>query len=235
MNDLDYKQLKEVNLWLIGSTIIGILLQMVVGWNPISSLIGIAAAGLFITIPMLLFETIPRVFSGKTNSRRKQRKEINRLQAQQRALELEREARAQRLDELKRKKQIESDQQNEKEKRIKNFLKDYPYFVKLVKGYCSFFSFLFPFLKYAVIAYGVFFLGSALLIMIDDFVFDQQYEDIISLPLRTVIMGVTSKYVQGFGDKYGELLVMIMIIIVALFFYGKSKLKIWAKTEKQET
>ena len=242
MQDSEYKQLKEVNLWLIGLLIIAFLLQMFVGWNPISSLLAFPAAGLFITIPILLFETIGRFgyrfFSKEAKLRQEKRKEIDRLQKQQRALEVEKKARAQQIRRtysLRRQGYIERQQQKEKEERIKSFLKSYPNFVKLVKGYCSFFSLIFPFLKYAVIAYGVFFLGSALLIMIDMIFFDQQYEDIISLPLQTWIMSDLFKYVQGFGNKYGELLVTIMIIIVALFFYGKSKVKKWEKFEKQNT
>ena len=65
MQDSDYKQWKEVTLWIIGLLIIAILLQIFVGWNPISSLLAIPAAGLFITIPVLLFEKISRLTSKK--------------------------------------------------------------------------------------------------------------------------------------------------------------------------
>ena len=243
MRDSEREEMKEAGLWTIGLIIFGVLLQMLVGWNPYSALIYVAAPTLFIYIPFLLFYGIDRFgyrfFSKEAKLRREKKKEINRLKSQERALEVEREARAEQMRRtysLRRQANIERQQQKEKEERIKSFLKSYPNFVKLVKGYCSFFIFSFPFLRNLLLGYVILVFGFVVIpTMIDGIFFDQQYEEIVSIPLMTFISSDFYYYVGSFGNAYQDLLFGMAIVIIALFFYGKSKVKKWEKIEKQET
>ena len=238
----DDKVVFEVGLWTLGLNIFGILLQMLMGWNPISALIYVTAPILFIYIPFALFHgsdwLLSQFFSEEAKLRREKRKEINRLKSQERALEVAREARAQqrrRTYLLRKQPYIERQQQKEKEERIKSFLKSYPNFVKLVKGYCSFFIFSFPFLRNLLLGYAILVFGFIIIpMMIDDIFFDQQYEEIVSTPLRIIINSEFYMYIEGFGNTYQDLLFGMALVIISLFFYGKSKVKIWEKIEKQD-
>jgi len=209
------------------------------GWNPISALIYVTAPMLVIYIPFALFHgsdwLFSQFFSEEAKLRRAKRKEINRLKSQEKALEREREIMIQRQAELKRRTDIERQQQKEKEERIKSFLKSYPNFVKLVKGYCSFFIFSFPFLRNLLLGYAILFFGFVVIpIMIDGIFFDQQYEEVVSTPLRVIINSEFYIYIEGFSNKHQDLLFGMALVIISLFFYGKSKVKIWEKIEKQD-
>ncbi len=232
--DNNEKSENDTALVVIGLIIFGVLLQMLVGWNPISSLIGIIAPTIFFFIPRLLLNgfkwLIFQFFSEEAKLSREKRKEINRLKSQERALERERKKITQRQAELKRRSAIERQQQKEREERIKIFLKDYPIIVKLVKGYCSFCIFSFSFLKKLLIGYVILFIGFVVIpLMIDGIFLDQQYQEVIETPLRIIM-----------NSKFFDKLVLIYYVLlgltfsnIPLFFYGNSKVKIWERVEKQ--
>ncbi len=238
----DEKELFEVGLWTLGLNIFGILLQMLMGWNPISALIYVTAPMLVIYIPFALFHgsdwLFSQFFSEEAKLRRAKRKEINRLKSQEKALEVAREARAQqrrRTYLLRKQPYIERQRQKDKEERIKSFLKNYPNFVKLVKGYCAFFIFSFPFLRNLLIGYAILFIGFGVIpIMVDGLFFDNQYEEIVWTPLRILFNSKFYIYIESFGNKHQDLLFGMALVIISLFFYGKSKVKIWERIEKQE-